>query len=277
MLSLPAPQIDHRTLYDQCVGQTQRNTDRALLETLGDRITAAGVAYAGSAAAGGLAALAPIALTAPEDKLVRALYDKRLVDTAGTGRWAYDKIRNSARYCPYCTFGEVYEVDHFLHKAAYRELNVCPANLVPICHACNHIKLVEQPLDAAHYLLHPYFDVLPAIRWLFADLVFEAGGPVLRYRVELDIAVHGNLAGRLGYHFSTLELDRRFQERASRLLVEIESDLADKFALLGSAGMAAHFNGESDRHFARHGNSLEAAGYRAAAENDAFCAGQFKN
>ncbi|PPJ46735.1 HNH endonuclease [Rhizobium sp. KAs_5_22] len=277
MLSLAIPQINHRSLYDQCVSQTQRNTERALLVALGDRVAAAGVAYVDAATVGGLAALAPIALADPEDKLVRALYDKRLVDAAGTGRWAYDKIRNSARYCPYCTFGEVYEVDHFLHKAAYRELNVCPANLVPICHACNHIKLVDQPHDSAHYLLHPYFDVLPAVRWLFADLIFEAGGPVLRYRVELDAALHGNLASRLAYHFATLELDRRFQERASRLLVEIESDLADNFALLGSAGMAAHFNGESDRHFSRHGNSLEAAGYRAAAENYAFCAGQFQN
>ncbi|MER8402044.1 HNH endonuclease [Mesorhizobium sp. M0751] len=244
---------------------------------LGDQIVGAGAIFVGAAAGGGLAGVAPIDLTAPEEKLVRPLYDNRLVDKEGRGRWAYDVIRNSARYCPYCTFGEVYEVDHFLPKMDYRELNICPANLVPICHACNHIKLAEQPQAADRYLLHPYFDALPAIRWLFAELGYEAGGPVLHYRVALDAEIYGNLAGRLAYHFGALELNRRFRERASRVLVEIESDLAEKSALLGSQGMADHFRSESDRHFGRHGNSLEAAGYLAAAESEPFCAGNLQN
>lgn len=117
-------------------------------------------------------------------------------------------------------------------KTDYREINICPANLLPICHPCNHIKLAGPPEAADRYLLHPYFDTLPNIRWLFADLDFESGGPVLTYRVLLDVEVYGNLAGRLSYHFEKLQLDRRFQERASKVLVEIESDMADKFELL---------------------------------------------
>lgn len=277
MLSLTAPAIDHRALYDDCIGQSQKAADRAILAAAGDRIEASGTAFSAAATAAGLAGLQPIVLTEDEERLVRPLYANRLVAKTGRGRWAYDRIRNSAKYCPYCSFGEVYEVDHFMPKLDYRELNICPANLVPICHACNHIKLSEPPEADDSYLLHPYYDVLPNIRWLFADLEFESGGPVLRYRVALDTAAYGNLAGRLAYHFEKLELDRRFRERASRVLVEIESDLADHFAVLGLEGMKEHFHAESARRFARHGNSLESAAYEAAALNDEFCAGRFRN
>lgn len=277
MQSLPLPDIDHRELYEQCVPQTQGEGNRALLVALTDTIVAAGVTFSGAAAAQQLFGLGPIALTQNEDGVVRSMYDYRLVDKNGNGRWAYDRIKNAARYCPYCTFGEVYEVDHFLAKTDYREINICPANLLPICHPCNHIKLARPPEAADRYLLHPYFDTLPNIRWLFADLGFESGGPVLTYHVLLDVGVYGNLAGRLDYHFDKLQLNRRFQERASKVLVEIQSDMADKFEILGAAGMAEHFKSESERHFLRHGNSLEAAGYLAAATNPEYCAGQFLN
>lgn len=277
MQSLTMPDIDHRDLYEQCVPQTQGEENRAILTALTDRIVAAGVAFSGAAAAQQLFDLDPIALTPAEDSLVRPMYDYRLVQKEGNGRWAYDRIKNAARYCPYCTFGEVYEVDHFLAKTDYREVNICPANLLPICHPCNHIKLASPPEAADRYLLHPYFDNLPNIRWLFADLSFDSGGPVLTFRVLLDAEVYGNLAGRLSYHFEKLQLDRRFQERASKVLVEIESDMADKFETLGAGGMAEHFQSEAERHFLRHGNSLESAGYFAAAANPEYCAGHLIN
>nr|WP_200985160.1 HNH endonuclease signature motif containing protein [Rhizobium rhizogenes]QCL10065.1 HNH endonuclease family protein [Rhizobium rhizogenes] len=277
MLQLSLPPIGHRALYDECVLQTQRNADRQILVGLGDRIQAAGAAFTQAVGDGNLAGMAPIELNDHEDGLVRNLYDSRLVDKDGCGRWAYDKIRNSARFCPYCTFGEVYEVDHFLPKSSFRELNICPTNLVPICHPCNHIKRSELPQQPDAYFLNPYFDLLPSIRWLFADLSFESGGPVLDFRVELDPALYGNLAGRLSYHFKALALDRRFRNRAANVLVEIESDLADKFEELGAVGMREHFQSESDRHFDRHGNSLEAAAYQATAVNEDFCGGRLKN
>lgn len=277
LLPLQAPTITHRALFDECVSQTQRLSDRAILDETGDRIEASGTTFAAAAAAGGLAELDPIVLSESEDRLIRQLYDSRLVSKEGRGRWAYDKIRTSAKYCPYCTFGEVYEVDHFMPKLGFRELNICPTNLIPICHPCNHIKLSDPPEAADRYLLHPYYDRLPNIRWLFADLGVEAGGPVLRYRVALDPGVHGDLAGRLAYHFRKLELDRRFQERSAKVLIEIEADLTDLVETLGAVGMQEHFSSEAARHFSRHGNSLESAAYLAASLNADFCAGEFRS
>ena len=152
--------------------KTPENGDRLNLAALGDRIEAAGRAFVDAAVAKQVFALLPIQLTVDQNTLVSQVYDLRLVSKQGRGRWAYDIVKNSARTCPYCTFGEVYEIDHYLAKTNYRELNVCPANLVPICHACNHIKQDGLPAAADRYLLHPYFDVFPDIRWLYADLEF---------------------------------------------------------------------------------------------------------
>jgi hypothetical protein len=46
---------------------------------------------------------------------------------------------------------------------------------------------------------------------------------------------------------------------------------------LGQAGIADHFRNEADRHFHRHGNSLEAAAYLSASNNADFCSGQYRN
>ena len=127
------------------------------------------------------------------------------------------------------------------------------------------------------YFLHPYFDVLPDVRWLFADLKVAAGGPVLRYRVELDYNQHGALARRLTFHFHELELDRRFRERAATVLVELEAEISQHLATLGAEQMAKHFLALGVREFECHGNTLETAAYFAAAESHQYCAGGYQN
>lgn len=271
------PKIDHRTLYRAAIAQTQRNVDRDTLAALEGRIVQAGREYVQAMEGPGAYAVAQLAMSEEEAKLARKLYDYRLVSTTGACRSTYCDIRGSASFCPYCEYGEVYEVDHFLPKDDFPELNILPVNLVPICHACNHIKLVERPTTARDALLHPYYDRLPSdVRWLFAAMSFNANGPVLSYRVDLDAAC-GAIAGRLTYHFRELELGRRYRERSSKVLVEIESDLEGLFELLGPAGLKAHFEGVSAKKFADHGNVLEGAAYAAAAENDPFCQGHYRS
>jgi hypothetical protein len=277
VLPMDPPAIDHRTLYRQAIAQTQRNADRLVLEALEDRVVQAGESYSHVLQADGAYAVVPLALSAKEEELARKLYDSRLVSKTGACRTTYTDIRGSTAFCPYCEYGEVYEVDHFLPKDSFPELNILPANLVPICHACNHIKLVGRPENATDSLLHPYFDRLPRdVRWLFAVLSMSANGPVLAYHVNLN-AAHGAVAGRLTYHFRELQLGRRYRERSSKVLVEIESDLEGLFATLGPEGLMAHFTSVAEKKFEDHGNVLEAAAYAAAAENDAYCQGQYRS
>lgn len=277
MKSLTPPDIDYRTLYRQAIAQTQRLVDRATLAGLEDQMVEAGENYVGHMTAGAPSAVTSIVLPGPQVDMVRALYDKRIVSKKGACRWVYDQIHSSAAYCPYCGQGEIYEVDHFLHQAGYHDLTMFPGNLVPICHPCNHIKLHQQPQGPTESFIHPYFDTLPQTRWLFAQLDREAGGPILNYWVALDADAHGNLAPRLEYHFRTLELDRRMRTLSAKLLVELQSDVEDLFETLGSEGLQAHFAGEAQRAYSRHGNGLEAAAYLAASQNADFCNGDYRN
>jgi hypothetical protein len=272
-----APVIAYRELYRLAIAQTQRNSDRETLENLEDRMVQAGVDYVINMTSHGPYSVTPTQLTDGEDELVRELYDKRMRSKLGTCRWAYDQILASASHCPYCEDGEIYEIDHFLPQGSYHDLNIFPRNLVPICHACNHIKLAEKPQGPQTSLLHPYFDRLPPVPWLFARLDRQSDGPVLNYWVELDASAYGNLAPRLGYHFRTLELDRRMRTRSAKVLVELQFDIEDHLEKLGPQGMKTHFESEARKRFDRHGNVLEAAAYKAASENDAFCKGDYRN
>jgi hypothetical protein len=277
MRALDRPEISHRTLFENCVQQTQSEASRAILQGLGAKIVEAGLNFVAAAQAANVSTVTPVNFTEAESALVKPLYEHRLVSKRGVGRWAYDKIRNSSPRCPYCSFGEVYEVDHFLSKSDFPELNICPSNLVPICHPCNHIKLDRRPATAHECLLHPYFDVLPNLRWLFAELQFSDNGPKFSYRVFLNPGEHPILAERLRFHFETFQLSRRFREQAALTLVDIENDLADLFPSLGPQGLKAHLESESKRHLQRHGNCLESAAYLAASENADFCNGRYSN
>lgn len=277
MRGLDPPAIDYRALYRKAISQTQRNVDRTVLGALEDRIVAAGAAYDVTMRAHGPHAVVQIALTADEDPLAAALYERRIVSKEGICRSTYDDLRVSTASCPFCLDGEIYEVDHFLPQAHHHDVVMYPGNLVPICHPCNHIKLELLPVDARHSLLHPYFDRLPAQPWLFADIDRKADGPVLNFRVHLDEALHGNIAPRLEYHFATLRLDSRMRVRSAKVLIELQTDLEDYLSGLGVEGLKAHFASEAAKHYGRHGNTLEAAAYRAASLNDAFCAGEYKS
>jgi hypothetical protein len=276
MKSLPAPNLDHETLFRTCAEQTQDADNRAVLLGMTARVVAAGAAYRAAAFQKRLDVVVPIAMNADERVLLSELYDRRMSHRSGSGRVAYDELRSSAPLCPYCSIGEVYELDHFLPKSAFRDLNVLPLNLVPICHPCNHIKLETAPVAEGKHFLHPYFDVLPNVRWLFATLAVASGGPVLSFRVELADQ-YGALARRLDYHFRELKLDRRFKTRAATVLVELEGEISDHLGILDADQMAQHFRELGLTSFNRHGNTLETAAYFAAAESDEYCSGGYRN
>lgn len=277
MRALTPPEISYRDLYRIAIAQTQSLADRAILDALEDRMVEAAVNYVDIMQHHGPHAVAPIALSEAEDALVSALYDKRIRSKEGACRTTYDALLASASHCPFCEDGEIYEIDHFLPQHGYHDIVMFPGNLVPICHPCNHIKLQKVPVSDQQSFLHPYFDRLPAQRWLFARIDRQANGPVLNYRVELDPDEHGTLAARLSYHFDTLRLSERMRKRSSKMLVELQGDVEAHLEALGPNGLRHHFHEEAEKHFNRHGNTLEAAAYRAASLDNEFCAGAYRN
>ena len=275
MKSVPPPVIDYALLYRQAVQQTQAIALRVQLAAIEPQILAAGFAYDASMTGAGPQTVVPSPLPAALTGKVRALYEKRVQSLKGSCRWIYNDLFASLSHCPYCEYGEIYELDHYLPQSAFYDIAIYPKNLVPVCHPCNHKKLRAEPNGAGSYFLHPYFDQLPNIPWLFASLTHENGGPVLRYRVQLDPAVHGNLAHRLTYHFRELELAARMSKLSSKVLLEMETYVRNGLYQLTPAAISAHFRSEGSRIFLVHGNTVEAAANIAASENLDYCSGQF--
>ncbi|PPC83049.1 MAG: hypothetical protein CTY31_12520 [Hyphomicrobium sp.] len=278
MRHLPQPNIGHRELFIRCARQTAAQNARQSLLAMVDRIVAAGERYNTAAGANEFYAVASIQMDDNEKNIIQELYDRRMASVSGSGRSSYDLIRASSAICPYCSFGEVCEIDHFLPKKAFPDLNVLPINLLPICHHCNHLKLDAKPLNEEQTLLHPYFDVLPHTqRWLFATLTIEFEGPVLNYFVQLDEATHGLLSRRLQFHFNQLRLSSRFSVRSATVLAELEADIEMHLERLGADGITDHFNSMALRSFKLHGNTFEGAAYFAAAQSLQYCQGAWRN
>lgn len=278
MRSLSPPPFDHEELYSKCVNQTNDANKRDRLHALTNIVVQAGITYQQAGENGMLHSIAATQISPADRALMRDLYDKRMVPKSGAGRYAYDEIHSSSDYCPYCSYGEVYELDHFLPKESFCDLNVLSLNLLPICHPCNHIKRQKRPESSRDSFLHPYFDHLPENeRWLFADLTIQHGGPVLSYRVALDAGEHGDLAWRLDYHFRELKLQSRFRRQAAAVLLELEAEVSQNEHELNGAQISAHLIDRALQFAERNLNSLETAAYFAASSSDEYCAGEFRS
>jgi hypothetical protein len=72
-----------------------------------------------------------------------------------------DRLRDhDLRLCPACgELGRPNTLDHYLPKGTYPHFALTPANLFPMCDACQSKKL-EKTGDAVdpRFFLHPYFD-----------------------------------------------------------------------------------------------------------------------
>lgn len=272
--SLPRPTRSHESLFDSCVAATTSDEARGLLLGIRAAVMNAGVTYAADAA-GQLATVVPLVVSDSQASALKGLYSKQLV--AGNERPFYDGVRRSAGRCPFCLFGEVYEVDHFLPRQAFPEFSVLPDNLVPICHPCNHKKRQKVPEGGGAFFLHPYFDVLPAIHWLNASIELVADGPAIRYSVELDVDIYGSIANRLQYQFMQLQLSERFAVSAAAILSEIEDILLRHLQNASPAEVAEYFRSEGERYYSVYGNCLEAAAFLAAASNEEYCSGSYRN
>ncbi|HWX51538.1 MAG TPA: hypothetical protein VNZ61_26125 [Roseomonas sp.] len=91
--------------------------------------------------------------------------------------------------CPACGEpGAPNTLDHYLPKSKFPHLSIIPANLFPMCDACQAKKL-EKTGDAHHprFFIHPYFDVfsLPRIVDLVVTAPFDA--PTFELRPHPDL------------------------------------------------------------------------------------------
>jgi len=142
--------------------------------------------------------------------------------------------------CPYCGFGHVSTLDHYLSKARYPGFAVLPTNLVPCCGDCNHGKGAGVS-TANNQIPHPYYEA-PAIEtdtWLFASIE-ETTPARAQYSVLIPPGWPAALALRVQNYFRDLELAARFAVEAASEIVSLSDLLAHRPNISdGSAGAKA--------------------------------------
>ena len=181
-------------------------------------------------------------------------------------------VLSSAQACPYCGFGEPRDLDHYLPRSKFGELAIYPNNLVPSCGPCNTAKRAIVPgVSPGPGLIHPYFEDLPDLDFLSADVTFVAGSLDVVFTIDQKLIAPA-LAAKLQFQLDRLKLNDRYtsqinkfiheQRTAIMMLHESGSGNVKKFLLNSAASLAISF----------HRNDWRAALMRALASTPEFCA-----
>lgn len=164
--------------------------------------------------------LTPAALDAARPFL-HAAYNQ--VQIGGRLEGLRSRILASTDSCPYCGFGEVKDLDHYLPRSTYGELAIYPRNLIPSCGPCNNAKRAVYPgMPAAQGpgLIHAYFQPLPDDDFLQAETVFEDDGTLsVTFHVD-NPALDPGLAAKLQFQLDRLKLNERYRAQVNKFLSE---------------------------------------------------------
>ncbi|MGM7699432.1 hypothetical protein [Microbacterium sp. A84] len=146
-------------------------------------------------------------------------YDIRLSSKKGPGRAYYDEMRLQAPggNCSNCMARDAAALDHYLPKIDFPVVAIQPTNLLPICTACNGVKLRQSATAATEQFLHPFFDRLGPERWMHVTVLEEPSSPTV-FEVRRASNWDETLHQRVQSHFRRFELGILLSQKAGTLL-----------------------------------------------------------
>lgn len=133
-----------------------------------------------------------------------------------------ERILASTNQCPYCGFGEPRDLDHYLPRSVFGELAIYPRNLIPSCSPCNNAKRTVVPgfgQGSGPGLIHAYFEELPDVEFLRANVALEGGTLQVSFWIEAEF-VGDVLAARLQFQLDRLKLNDRYKGQINKFLSE---------------------------------------------------------
>ena len=164
-----------------------------------------------------------------DNKSFKKLYDNQMSSKTGCANEIYNKILASDPNdkCPYCSQGNVEELDHFLPKTdnGYPELSIIPINLVPSCHRCNHKKHEFIPVDNNKQFIHPYFiNNINEYRWLYCNINYDIEDkPTFIFYVNCPEEMEDSIKECIKFQFEKLELAIFYSKNAASEYASIKS------------------------------------------------------
>ncbi len=184
------------------------------------------------------------------------------------------RLLASTDQCPYCGFGEPRDLDHYLPRSIYGELAIYPRNLIPSCSACNNAKRKVVPgLGPAHGpgLIHAYFQDLPDIDFLKADIAFGGGALEVRFWID-DVNLGVALGPKLQFQLDRLKLNERYRAQINKFISEQRVAML-MFNEMGAELFAQYLGRCADSLRTSYGrNDWRVALLRALSEHPEFCA-----
>ena len=174
--------------------------------------------------------------------LTDALY--RAYDSTQEGRRLYSVRRllfSDVDLCPICGIDPVAELDHYLPRSVFKPLAIYTRNLVPMCHACNHAKLAGFGAqgDGETRFLHAYFDKLPDVDFLRAEVAIRDGGLVVEFSIAEDAALPGDYAERIAHQMTALNLNARYEAEVNTYISSHAVALHLQYGIDGAKGVRA--------------------------------------
>ncbi|MBO9687089.1 MAG: HNH endonuclease [Mitsuaria chitosanitabida] len=145
------------------------------------------------------------------------------------------KLRTSlkllAERCPYCGYGTIDELDHFLQKDIYKAFSVFPLNLVPCCGPCNRMKPKQPSALAEQHQVHVYLEDVSQYDMLRADVAIApaTGGLLIGFRLQQPAHMPAELFNRVVHHMTTFKLRERFVRQTNIFLAGLETAMDDAF------------------------------------------------
>jgi hypothetical protein len=188
-----------------------------------------------------------------------------------------DRLKAAAHECPYCGFGEIYDLDHHLARSVYRALAIYCRNLIPCCHPCNNKKRAVGGADPAEQFSHPYFDDYPTERFLVANVaVSEQAGLCVEFEVVQCQGMTDNMLARLKFQFSRLDLNRRYEAQVVTFIASRREGI-EGAAESGSDSLRNWLQKAHDSHAKGFGlNDWRTALLDGLVRSDQFCQGAYK-
>lgn len=135
-------------------------------------------------------------------------------------RKIYDEIKvKYTSVCPFCGFGEISAIDHFLPKKVFFQYSVFLKNLLPICHACNNdYKKEEYPKCAEDQIIHPFLDSSKFFEEQWINASYDQDAEVVTYSVNPPSSWNKIDQIRVEKHFNIFGLASRYSTKAASIL-----------------------------------------------------------
>lgn len=205
-----------------------------------------------------------------------SLYTDTFARLGTQSRDLYDKIKQGAPngICPLCGGQHVATLDHYLAKTKHVLLTITPANLIPCCSDCNKAKGSDDADEANEQHLHPYYDDVDDVVWLYAEVV-ESSPPSLRYMVDPPLGWNDPKPARVKKHFTKLKHGLLFASLSSDHLPSMRKRLRRLLASGGPEAVREHLQEDLEGHQEERRNSWQIAMYTALIRSDWYCGGGF--